>query len=223
MPGELMLLNPRRKSKSRKRRTPAQLAATRKLVALNRRRGGGGKKRRAPARRRNPVAAMPYRRKRRRSKGFGGLKGITRVIIPAAIGGAGALAIDIGYNLLPIPPRFKTGMYAPAFKIAGALGIGWLASMFTTKQLAEQIMIGSITVTVASLFKGFAQRTFPQVALGEIDEETLAFVNAAQFQPDPLIGGYVPDFEMRSSAGIAEYISPDGVNEMGEYIGEYVT
>lgn len=219
MAGQLMLLNPRKRRKSRKRRSPAQLAATRKLVALNRRRGGAKRRpakrrtaRRSPARRRNPVSYAAPRRRRRRATGLAGLGGLPGLLMPAAMGATGALALDIAWGMLPIPAQFKTGPFiAPAVKIGGALGIGWLASMVATKKTADQVMVGAITVTIFNIARTFVANTFPQVTLGNWNEETIGFVNAGQFQADPLIGeyvdGYVPDYETRESAGMAEYVS----------------
>lgn len=220
MAGQLMLLNPTRKRrKSRKRRTPAQKAATRRLVAYNRGRKRRPAKRRAarraPARRRNPNGFMGAPRRRRRRAA--GLTGLPALLMPAAVGAGGALALDVAWGMLPIPAQFKTGPFiGPAVKIGGALGIGWLASMVATKRTADQVMVGAITVTIFNIARTFVANTFPQVTLGNYNngnwnEETIGFVSQAQFQPDPLIGeyvdGYVPDYETRESAGMAEYVS----------------
>lgn len=216
MAGQLMLLNPRKRRKSRKRRTPAQKAATRKLVALNRRRGGGKRrpaKRRSPARRRNPARAYaaPRRRARRRT-GLAGLTGLTAAFVPAAVGAGGALALDIAWGMLPIPPMLKTGpIIAPAAKLGGAMLIGWGAGQMVNKTFGKQVLVGAVTITVFNIVRGFIANQFPQITLGGMNEETIGFVQAGQFQPDPLIGeyvdGYVPDYEMRESAGMGEYVN----------------
>jgi len=201
-----MLLNPRKK-----RRTAAQKAATRRLVSFNRGRG------RARKRRRNPSPARARRRparRRSRARGIlGGATGVMDALMPAAIGGAGALGVDVLFGFLPIPPQFKTGIFAPIAKIAGAVAVGWVAGQFATKRTADQIMVGAITVTVYNLAKGWMQTAMPQIALGEYvngyGSDTMGYVSAAQFQPDPLLN-HIPDFETRQSAGLAEYV---GVSE----------
>lgn len=223
MAGTLMILNPgpRKRRKSRKRRSPAQLAATRKLVALNRSRKRRPAKRRAarraPARRRNPTYAAAPRRRRRRT-GMAGLTGLTAAFMPAAVGAGGALALDIAWGMLPIPPMLKTGpIIAPAAKLIGAGLIGWGAGQMVNRTFGKQVLVGAVTVTVFNIVRTFIGNQFPQVTLGGWNnEETLEFVNAAQFQPDPLMGeyvsGYIPDYETRESAGMAG---------MGEYVSGY--
>ena len=159
------------------------------------------------------MRAAPRRRRRRAA----GLTGLPALLMPAAVGAGGALALDVAWGMLPIPAQFKTGPFiGPAVKIGGALGIGWLASMVATKRTADQVMVGAITVTIFNIARTFVANTFPQVTLGNYNngnwnEETIGFVNAGQFQADPLIGeyvdGYVPDYETRESAGMAEYVS----------------
>lgn len=210
MAAQLMLLNPRKKHRS-----AAQRAATKRLIAFNRR-GGSRKRRRNPtravARRSAPARRRSFRRKR--GGGIAGLGGIMNALMPAAVGGAGALGVDVLFGYLPIPAQFKTGVFAPIAKIGGALAIGWLASNFTTKRTADQIMVGAITVTVYNLAKGWLQTAMPQIALGEYvtgygDPAALGYVNAAQFQADPLIAAHIPDYENRASAGLSEYVTGD--------------
>lgn len=217
MAGQLMLLNPRKRRKSRKRRSPAQLAATRKLVALNRRRGGSKRRRPArrrasPVRRRNPARSYAAPRRRRRARGLAGLTGLTAAFVPAAVGAGGALALDIAWGMLPIPPMLKTGpIIAPAAKLGGAVLIGWGAGQMVNKTFGKQVLVGAVTITVFNIIRTFIANQFPAITLGGWNDETVGYVQAGQFQPDPLIGeyvsGYVPDYEMRESAGMAEYVN----------------
>jgi len=120
MSGTLMLVNPRarkrRKNPSKKRRSAAQIAATRKLVALNRGKNPVRKLRRRrshSARARNPIMSHVRRyvsRRRRRNPiqvGFTG-KGAISMIKSGALGAGGALTVDLVMGYLPLPPNLMT-------------------------------------------------------------------------------------------------------------------
>jgi hypothetical protein len=107
---QMLLLNPAKRRKSRKARSPAQKRATAKLVAMNRRRKSPrrasayaanpapARRRRATTsvvrRRRNPVTRIVSRR-RRNPVSFGGGSSIVAMLKGAAIAGAGAVAMDV--------------------------------------------------------------------------------------------------------------------------------
>lgn len=138
-----------------KRRTAAQKAATRKMIAANRRRSGA--KRSRPARRRNPIGvagllANPRRRRRsarrrnpiagrrayiaarrRRRNPIGGvnLRGFLPVLKDAAIQGAGAVAMDWAFN--------KINTYIPASmqRVPGSLGVGDAVKALITVALGQ--------------------------------------------------------------------------------------
>lgn len=193
---EILTINPSNRPKRRtgKRRTAAQKAATRKLVALNRRQKGAGRKRKSnPISRRRvryPVAARP-RKKRRMSNPS--VRGILRTTVqPAVIGATGALVLDMAWGTLPIPENLKQGYLRHVVKGAGAIGLGMLAGVVTTRSNAEQLARGAMTVVVHGAMRETAQRFMPQVPL-----DGLAFYNA----------GY--------PAGVGEY-----VNGMSEYVSD---
>lgn len=205
----LMLYNPtkkRRKSakrrKSTKRRNPVSLASVN------------------PKRRRTAKRATSSRRRSNRGGGKMTLKKlVNNAFVPAAIGGAGALALDVAWGALPIPTQVKTGTIAPFAKLAGAVALGFGARALAGKDIGDRVLVGAVTVGAYGFLKNFLQRTMPNIPLGEIpDYETLQYINAAQFQPDPLLtGGHIPDYEMRQSAGMSEY------DDMSAYVGEYVS
>lgn len=141
---EILLLNPKGRTKMKKRRTAAQKRATAKLVAMNRarRKTGARKVRRvssvkrrravsvtvaanpAPRRRRrsvrrsNPAAVVRRRRRNPISLGGGKLGGLLAPMKEAAIQGAGAVAFDIGFGYV--------NSYLPASlqRTPGRVGLG---------------------------------------------------------------------------------------------------
>lgn len=161
---ELLKINPARR-KTRKRRTAAQKAATRKLVAANRRRGGSRKRRRNPT----PSNAHGVARYKRRSlarRRNPTVRGVMRSTVhPAIMGATGALVLDIAWGSLPIPMTLKTGYMRHAVKAGGALGLGMLAGMVTTRANAEQLARGAMTVVAHGAMRELAQQFMPQVPL----------------------------------------------------------
>lgn len=163
---------------SKKARSPAQKAATRKLIAYNRAKARGksrpaarSKPAAAPKRRAArsaPAAAAPKRKRakwritsaraastagralrHRRPNPVGGF--VKDTLMPSVIGGAGALALDVAVAMLPLPPALKTGPMAPLVKAAGAVGIGMLAGQFMGRRVGEQVAAGGLTVMAYNL------------------------------------------------------------------------
>ena len=210
---ELMLVNPRRK----KRRSGGK---RRKMSALQRRYFGGGRKtgpkRRKRSRRR--VAALaatrsPVRRSRRvrrsgrrrsRRMSFGGGGGgrfsinrfLQQNLIPGGIGALGAVGVDIalGYARPYLPAALQGGVMDPVVKIAGAIGVGYVASQVMGRRFGEQAMAGAITVALYDIVKSTIRTAVPGL-LSEYDY--MGWVSPAQ-----QIGEYV-----------GEYVGMDGVGD----------
>lgn len=218
---ELLLINPRR----RKRRKSARKTVTgrrnpRRMSALQAKYFGGGRKRRGGARRRrrtvsvsghrNPIAVASRRTRRsgrvRSGRGFKLIPAnfIKGTLMPAAIGGAGALAVDVAWAILPIPAGMKTGALAPLFKIAGALGVGALASMIAGKAIGEKVVGGYLTVTAYNFAKDLVGKALPQIPLGEYG-----------------MGYYAPGYQVADQTGIMAQIANANPNGVGSYVSEY--
>lgn len=246
---QVLLINPaerpskvkaKRKEKrimAKRKRTPAQIAATRKLVAMNKSRGSKGKRvsRAKPASKRRRSASKggyaiatvaPKRRKarrpftsaavasdagrklryRRRNPIGGGFIGDT--LIPAAVGGGGALAVDVLLGLLPLPVAMKTGPMAPIVKVAAAVGLGFAAKTVVSRKMAEQLAAGAITVTLYNVAKAALVKAGKGKIPG-LSEYVGAYPDALFY--DGASGGVVN--------GMGEFVSgPDEAPEMGEFV-----
>lgn len=207
----VILVNPsERKGKKAmaKKRTPAQQRATRKMIAANKARSRAAKaparkvSRAKPARRKARAAAAPAKRRRshaitparvasdagrklryRRRNPIGGVGAfMSDTLLPSAIGGGGALALDVLLGVLPLPPAMKTGPMAPVVKVAGAVGLGMLAGMVTSRKTANQIAAGAITVTLY----GLAKSMLVKVGGGKIP--------GLAAYPDGYMGEYVGEY-----------------------------
>lgn len=217
----------------KKPRTAAQRAATRKLVAMNKARRArparaarSTPKRRKARRSAAPAQAAPRRSKRRRPissaraasqagrvlryrrpNPIGGLGDFMKnTLMPSAVGGAGALALDVALAALPLPATMKVGPMAPLVKVAGAVGLGMLAGQFLGRKTGEQVAAGALTVTIYNVARTTLNRLsggrIPGLAmypdsLGEYvsDAEQLGYTDSGQqvgvmMEPDGSMAGY---------------------------------
>lgn len=179
MPAELMVINPVRR---KKRRT---------MSAKQRKYFGKRTRRRVTRVRRNPIslaAPSPVRRRRRSSRrrayvakarsyyrrargsDFGTF--LSSTLIPAGVGAAGALAIDMAWGRLPIPNNMKTGAMAPVTRIAAAVALGYGVRAIAGKKFGDEAMAGAITVTLYDLLKAQIAPSVPATPA-----TTGAFVN----------------------------------------------
>lgn len=216
---ELMLVNPRRRKRKAAKRNPKR----RTMSAKQAKYFAPRKKRRSSSRRRStaravasPVARRSRRKSRRSSRSFlrntsGSLSlkpnvFLKETLIPSAIGGAGALAVDIAWGNLPfLPASIKTGPFAPFAKAAGAVAVGMIASKVAGKKIGAQVTSGYLTVLAYNLMKGVVQKSMPQLALGDYG---MGYVQAGQFLPDQSIAAYL------------EAPTPQAT-PMGAYLNEY--
>ncbi len=128
---QLMLVNPR-KRKSRK--TPAKRRKTSvagRAVSAVKRRVGSLRKRY----RRNPIG--------------GTANNAMATFKEGAVGAAGALAVDVLMQKLPIPANLRTGTMAPIVKGLVGIGVGMAVAKFgKNKQLGKQLAQGAVTVSL---------------------------------------------------------------------------
>ena len=217
----LVVGNPARKRrKSRKAASPAQLRARAAFAARAR---AGSRKRRntvranpAPTsnpirRRRRSAGAVSRRRVRRNPIGGSLLRGIVPQLKDAAIGAGGAVAVEIAYGYAKpyLPdmvqePVSTTGGLNPAYYAAkGALAIA--LGIVARKALgakAARMVEGSLTVTMHDAAKQFIAGSGMGITLGAA---------AQQLPPLPV--------SRRLRGDMGEYVSgPRNRSNMGEYV-----
>lgn len=217
-------------STRKKARTAKQKAATRRMIAANRAKARAARaparsapKRRRAARKAAPAARRsPARRRSRRRTGTWPITSapaasragrklryrrpnpinfLTNTAVPAAIGAGGALVLDVAFGFLPLPAQLKTGPMAPLVKVAGAVGMGMLASKMVNRRVGEQLAAGALTVQIYNFAKGML------VKVG---------------------GGKIPGLSMYPDGYMGEYVSGDevpaiGYTDSGMQVGEYVS
>lgn len=170
---EVLLINPKKRRKSAKRRrnpSPAQLRARAKFAAMARARSRGARRASNPAprrgrvaRRRNPSPLVSYRvraRARRRNP-IGGISasGLMNTIKDAAIQGAGAIAMDVGYAQIAryLPAHLQAGpgqvTAGTAVKMLLTAVAGRLFNR-ATRGLSQRAAVGALTVQTRDLILG---------------------------------------------------------------------
>lgn len=217
----LFLVNPRRKKKrkSRKGRMPAGLrrywASKRRGAKVHKRR----RKRRASSvaaprrrrtkrygvatvkrrRRKNPIHRRSHRR-HRRSNPFS-VRGLTHSLMPAAVGAAGAVALDVAYAYATpyLPASMQTGMVGSLVKLAAAFGLGIGARKFLGREKGNAIMLGALTVTGYGVIKPMIAQFAPSIKglSGYADYTAMgAYMQqpklGAYMQPSNRLGFYSP-------------------------------
>jgi hypothetical protein len=192
---QLLLINPRRRraKKSHRRRAKNSRRSTRRAAGgfrIRRRRHKNPRRARARHRRhRNPIMRRRHRR-HRNPMSFSGIKG---VLIPAAIGAAGGMALDVAYNYLSpyIPATFTSSPYLiAAVKIAAAFGLGMLAKRFLGADKGNAFMAGAVTIQLYSAASFALSGTIPGLSgLGAYMPGSMAGLGSPN--PAPYLNGGV--------------------------------
>jgi hypothetical protein len=194
---QLMLINPRRR-----RRTKARINPRRRRTVAKRRvyRNPTNPHRRAYAKRRtyrNPVRAIRRRSRARRNPALRAT-GVMNDIMQAAIGATGAIGINYIYDMLPLPMAMKTGFGAAAGKAGAAVLLGMFARPMLGRA-AGTMAQGALVVIAYDMIRSMLPPAgVPAVAgLGYTSPAI-----QAGYLPQQGMGEYVPAF----SSGMGEYV-----------------
>lgn len=166
---QLMLVNPRKRRKSRK--SPAKKSVARRAVA----RVSSAVKSIRKRYRRNPI-----------NMGGTANKAITQ-FKEGAIGAAGALAVDVAMQKLPIPANLKTGTAAPIVKGLVGIGIGMAVAKFgKNKQLGQAMAQGAVTVSLYTAGREMLKK--PLGLAGTYDDLGNDFDDLGYYEMGELLG-----------------------------------
>ena len=91
---------------------------------------------------------------------------MNNLIIPSATAGAGALALDVLWGFVPVPPNIKTGPMRHVAKGLGAVILGWGVGQIATKRMGDTMAMGALTVVFHSAFREMTAQFAPQIPLG---------------------------------------------------------
>lgn len=204
MAEELLILgNPRRKRRKNTRNAKGQFVKRRRrrnpiaAVAANPRR----KRRRNPVgalavaanpRRRRRHARRVHARRRRRSNprllaGFSP-RSILNAVIPAAVGGAGAVALDVALSYVPMPAFLQSGPGKMVGRVGGAIALGMLARFVVGRETANKITLGALTVAAYGTIRDFAvQAGVPGLSAYDYSDTSMGYTS-----PAPMLNAYMP-------------------------------
>lgn len=215
---QLLLINPRKRKSamSKKRRTAAQKAATAKMLAANRRRRSKpASYAKNPIKRRRSTALVSRHvaRRRRNPIRMPSMSGVGALLKPAAVGAAGAVAVDAIMTYVPLPAALTNGNMALVTRGAAAVLLGTVGRKLIGPA-ATGMAVGSLTVTAYNLAKSLlAQSGFPLGYVGAGISTVAPSVSAAPAQAAGM-GAYLPN----PSAGMG--FGPRGFARSG--LSEYV-
>lgn len=192
MPAHLLTVtNPRRK-----RRHKATRSHSRRRTRRHRRSTARRHVKRIRAR--NPAHRVHHRRRHRRMRARNprfDIKGIiSNYLVPAGIGGAGALALDVGLSYVPLPDMLKTGIPNAAVKVAGALALGYVGGKVLGREKGKAIAAGALTVVAYNLIRKLVQTYVPNVPglSGDYSDMQMgAYMGAGPtgYNPAPMLQG----------------------------------
>ena len=205
MAGQLLLVNPRKRRKSRKS------SSRRKNPIRARRRRSPKRRHVSRARRSNPIRIHRKRARRRRNplslRGMGG--GLVGQLMSALKGAGGAIANDALYTYLPLPAMLKAGPMSLVTRALGAFGVGYLVSMVAGRNLGARMTEGALTVLTYQAVKPMVAGVLP-LAGDEI--EGLGYYSPGMILQDTL--SPLPD--LNTGTPLAAYLSGLGSNVMGQ-------
>lgn len=152
----LMLVNPKKRRKSKARRKSSSRSKTRTVVKYR------SRKRSVKRRRRNPI----------RSKAL--MNTATNALKDGAAGSLGAIAGTLAASYLPIPEQYKTGPMGAVIQALIGIGVGVaVGKVAKNKKLGADMARGSVAVALHDTFKGLISQAVPQLNLKGFDDDGL--------------------------------------------------
>ena len=145
--------------------------------------------------------------------------------VPAAIGAAGAVGIDVALAYLPIPTSLQTGWGNIAVKVAAAIGAGFLIGKATSRRTGAAVAAGALTVygydalkqilstTVGTSIKGLS---------GLADFADFSSVGVGAYLNRPGVGSYMnpaPMLAAPQGTAPAASLRAKQVAGLGAYMG----
>lgn len=224
---EMLILNPsarpRKRRKTAKRASPAQRRARKAFASMARRRNPApvvaAVRSNIRRRRRNPVAAA--RRRRRNPIGSGAklsVKSIMSMVKDAAIGGAGAVGMDVLMG--KINPHLPVSLQLSPTKIGAGDAVKALATVVLgkvlkkpTRGLSEKMALGALTTQARDLISTMLPASVTVAGLG--------YSNPAHVVAGSNRIGPIRNVSRNTGAQLAAYTRPGQtplLNGMGAYM-----
>lgn len=206
-------------TKAKPARSAAQIAATKKLVALNKARKAGHVKTAAKPKRSYSKAAPKapakkvYKRNPLPPRLAHGADILHDNLYPAAMGAGAALGFDLIWGKLPIGDKLRAGNLKYPVKIIGAIGLGMLAEKMLPaqhKHHAVTLARGPLTVILHDFGKDFMAKNYPSLTLAAYEADTLAEImeEGMTYLPSP-------QAQAAQQSTMGEALELNGLSDMG--------
>lgn len=113
--------------------------------------------------------------------------GLEHQLMPALIGGAGAIGVDIGlaYAAPYLPAFLQSGWGRIAAQIAAAVGLGYGAGKVLDRETGKAVMVGALTITAYSALRQVLAPT-----IGANVKGLSGLADFGDFTPTNWSGGY---------------------------------
>lgn len=152
------------------------------------------------------------RTRRHRSHNPFSSRGLVSAVMPAAIGAAGAIGLDVLMAYLPLPATLQTGWMNTLTRAAGAIGLGLVAGKVMGKSIGHEVAAGGLIVVAYSALKATLAPTLGTSIKG--------LSGLADF------GDYAPAYSGQSGAmmgqGMGAYMQPRLGAYMQPRLGAYM-
>ncbi len=140
--------------------------------------------------------------------------GLQHQIVPALIGGGGAIGVDIGLAYLsPYLPAFlQSGWGRIGAQVIAALGLGFAAGKMVDRSTGQAVMAGALTITAYSALRQVLAPT-----LGANIKGLSGLADFSDYTPTNWSGGYAVGANMGAymRPGVGAYMRSPG---MGAYL-----
>ena len=171
----------------------------------NRHRRHSARRAKNPHRSHRVRARNPHRRHRRRVSnplGLPSMGGLGHQVMPALIGGAGAIGVDIGlaYTAPYLPAFLQFGWGRIGAQVIGALGIAWIAGKAAGRETGKAALAGALTITAYSALRQVLAPT-----IGGSVKGLSGLADFSDYSPTNWSGGYAV------GAGMGAYLRRPGV------------
>lgn len=205
MARQVLLVNPRRRTRRKAKATTAR-KRRRNPSTVARRRAAPVRRRTTAVRRRKNPARIGRAIRRLQPKS------LMNTAISALPPAAGAVALDMAWNLVPMPAAWKMGNLRFLAKGIGAILLGELAKTVVSAKTAEQVTMGGLTVVMYEAGRELVANVVPGAPLG--------YYSAAM--PAGSLGEYLSpnasSFPLGANSCPPVMMPAEPVGDLGEYL-----
>lgn len=156
------------------------------------------------------------RRRVRNPLGLPAMGGLGHQVVPALIGGAGAIGVDVGLAYLSpyLPAMLQSGWGRIGAQVAGALALGFGAGKFIDRETGKAVLAGALTITAYSALRQVLAPT-----LGSSVKGLSGLADFSDYSPaSNWSGGYAVGAGLSGGRGVGAYMRQGAYMPQGAYM-----